>query len=51
MASTRINNHLFDQHQDRLGEGQFERVYRVLDNRMQGKTYALELLQRSKLLK
>jgi hypothetical protein len=44
MASTRINNYLIDEHQDKLGEGQYGRVYRVRDTRMQGKTYALKLL-------
>ncbi len=32
-------------------EGQFGRVYSTCDTRMQGKTYALKLLQLSKLLK
>ncbi len=51
MASTRINNYFFDEHQDKLGEGQYGRVYRVRDVRMHGKTYALKLLQRSKFTK
>ncbi len=51
MVITRINNYLFDEHQDELAEGQYGRVYRVRDTRMQGKTYALKLLQRSKFTK
>jgi hypothetical protein len=51
MASTRINNYLFDEHQDKLGEGQHGRVYRVRDTRMQGKTYVLKPLQPIKFTK
>jgi hypothetical protein len=51
MATTRINNYLFDEHQDKLEEGQYGRVYHVRDTCMKGKTYALKLVQRSKLLK
>ncbi len=51
MATSRINNYFFDEHQDNLGEGQYGRVYRVRDTRMLGKTYALKLVQRSKLPK
>jgi len=51
MASSRINNYLFDEHQDKLGEGQYGKVYRARDISMQGKTYALKLLHRSKVNK
>ncbi len=51
MASTLINNYFFDEHQDKLREGHYGRVYRVPDTLMQGKTYALKLLQRSKFIK
>ncbi len=42
---------MFDERQDKLGEGQFGLVYRARDTRMQGKTYALKLVHRGKLLK
>ncbi len=51
IASRRINNYLFDEHQDKLGEGQYGRVYRVRDTHMHGKTYVFKLLQRSKFTK
>ncbi len=51
MATSRISYYLFDEHQDKMTEGQFGRVYCASDTPMQGKMYALKLVQQSKLLK